>query len=71
PWNVAGLPAIVVPVGTRDAGLPVAAQLVGPPGAERLLLAVAGQLEQAAPWPRHAPAATGNRSGPGGGTIKA
>lgn len=71
PWNVAGLPAIVVPVGTRDAGLPVAAQLVGPPGAERLLLAVAGQLEQAAPWPRHAPAAAGNRSGPGGGTIKA
>ncbi|MPZ27883.1 MAG: amidase [Micromonosporaceae bacterium] len=59
PWNIAGLPAIVVPVGSRrDAGpgrLPVAVQLVGPPGAERLLLAVAGQLEQAAPWPRHPP----------------
>jgi amidase len=55
PWNLAGLPAIVVPVGLRPDGLPLGAQLVGPPGAERLLLAVAGQLEQAAPWPRHAP----------------
>ena len=55
PWNIAGLPAIVVPVGARPEGLPVAAQLVGPPGSERLLLAIAGQFEQAAPWPRHAP----------------
>lgn len=53
PWNIAGFPALVVPVGARPDGLPVGAQLVGPPGAERLLLAVAGQLEQAAPWPRH------------------
>jgi amidase len=57
PWNVAGLPAIVVPVGVRPDGLPVGAQLVGRPGSERLLLAVAGQFEQAAPWPRHATAA--------------
>lgn len=56
PWNVAGFPALAVPAGTRPDGLPVAVQLVGPPGAEWLLLAVAGQLEQAAPWPRHAPA---------------
>jgi amidase len=56
PWNVAGFPAIVVPVGTRpDGRVPVGVQLVGPPGSERLLLAVAGQFEQAAPWPRHAP----------------
>lgn len=54
PWNVAGLPALVVPVGQRPDGLPVAVQLVGRPGTERLLLAVAGQFEQAAPWPRHA-----------------
>lgn len=54
PWNVAGLPAIVVPVGLRPDGLPLGAQLVGPPGSERLLLAVAGQFEQATPWPRHA-----------------
>jgi amidase len=62
-WNIAGLPAIVVPVGTRPDGLPLAAQLVGPPGSERLLLAVAGQLEQAAPWPRHAPLLTAPVSG--------
>ncbi|WBB77410.1 amidase family protein [Micromonospora sp. WMMD882] len=55
PWNVAGLPALVVPVGRRPDGLPVAVQLVGPPGSELLLLAVAGQFEMQAPWARHAP----------------
>ncbi|HEX7745579.1 MAG TPA: amidase [Micromonosporaceae bacterium] len=55
PWNVAGLPALVVPMGRRPDGLPVGVQLVGPPGSELLLLAVAGQFELAAPWARHAP----------------
>jgi amidase len=55
PWNIAGLPSIVVPVGIRPDGLPLAVQLTGPPGAELQLLAVAGQLELANPWPRHAP----------------
>ncbi|MFY1636058.1 amidase [Solwaraspora sp. WMMB335] len=55
-WNMAGLPALVVPAGLRPDGLPVGVQLVGPPGSEVRLLAVAGQLEMAAPWPRHAPA---------------
>ncbi|MEV8511267.1 amidase family protein [Dactylosporangium sp. NPDC051484] len=55
PWNFAGFPALVFPVGVRDDGLPVAVQLVGQPGSELLLLALAGQLEQAAPWRRHAP----------------
>ncbi len=54
-WNVAGFPAIVVPMGVRPDGLPVAVQLVGPPGTELRLLAAAGQLEQASPWLRHAP----------------
>jgi amidase len=54
PWNLAGLPAIVVPVGMRPDGLPVAVQLVGPPDSELLLLAVAGQFEMRNPWPRHA-----------------
>ncbi|MFF5084049.1 amidase [Actinoplanes sp. NPDC000266] len=54
PWNVAGLPAIVVPVGVRPDGLPVAVQLVGPPDSETLLLAVAGQFEVMNPWRRHA-----------------
>ena len=55
PWNIAGLPAMVVPMGLRPDGLPAAAQLVGPPGAEPVLLAVAAQLEAANPWRRHAP----------------
>jgi amidase len=55
PWNVAGFPAMVVPMGVRADGLPVAVQLVGPPGSELRLLAVAGQLEEASPWLRHAP----------------
>jgi amidase len=65
PWNLAGFPAMAVPVGARADGLPAAVQLVGPPGSEFVLLALAGQLEQAAPWRRHAPgwprAATGSR----------
>jgi amidase len=55
PWNVAGFPAVVVPMGVRPDKLPVAVQLVGPPGSELTLLALAGQLEQASPWLRHAP----------------
>lgn len=55
PWNFAGFPAVVVPAGIRADGLPVAVQFVGPPGTELLLLALAGQVEQAAPWRRHAP----------------
>lgn len=54
-WNIAGFPAIVVPMGVRPDNLPVAVQLIGPPGSELTLLAVAGQLEQASPWLRHAP----------------
>ncbi|MGK5680963.1 amidase [Actinoplanes sp. URMC 104] len=54
PWNIAGLPAIVVPVGTRPDGLPLGVQLVGPPDSEALLLAVAGQFEVLNPWQRHA-----------------
>jgi amidase len=52
PWNMAGLPAIVVPVGVRPDGLPLAVQLVGPPDSEMLLLAIAGQFELANPWQR-------------------
>lgn len=55
PWNVAGLPALVVPVGAGPDGSPLAVQLVGRPASERQLLAIAGQIERQAPWPRHAP----------------
>jgi amidase len=55
PWNLAGFPGVVVPTGVRSDGLPAAVQLIGPPGSELTLLGVAGQLEAAAPWRRHAP----------------
>ncbi|MFC9228341.1 amidase family protein [Streptomyces decoyicus] len=41
-----GLPSLVVPVATTEDGLPIAVQIVGPPYADRLLLALA---EECAP----------------------
>ncbi len=59
PWmpagSLAGLPALVLPAGTRPTGHPLAVQLTGPPGAERRLLWLAGELERRQPWRRHAP----------------
>ncbi|TFV53086.1 amidase, partial [Geodermatophilus sp. DF01-2] len=54
-WNLAGLPALVLPAGTRPTGQPLAVQLAGPPGAERRLLWTAGELERRQPWRRYAP----------------
>lgn len=44
-----------VPFGCSDEGLPLGVQFAAELGGEGLLLALAGQLEQAAPWPRTAP----------------
>ena len=54
-WNLAGLPATVLPAGMRPEGLPLAVQFVGPPGAETRLLWIAGELERRQPWRRYAP----------------
>jgi amidase len=54
-WNLAGLPALVLPVGIRPDGVPAAVQFAGPPDAEQRLLWLAGELERRAPWRRHAP----------------
>ncbi|WP_423462618.1 amidase [Promicromonospora sp. MS192] len=59
--NVAGLPAITVPTHwtepTSDApaGLPMGVQIVGRPGGELTLLALAAQVEAALPAPRAFP----------------
>jgi aspartyl-tRNA(Asn)/glutamyl-tRNA(Gln) amidotransferase subunit A len=50
PLNVAGLPALAVPCGFDDRGLPVALQLVGRAWAEGTLLAVAHAYQQATDW---------------------
>ncbi|WFR66348.1 amidase [Curtobacterium flaccumfaciens] len=65
PWtsmaNVAGLPAITLPVGVTSeghpdgAGLPMGVQLIGRPGGERVLLAIGAQLERRLRWQRRHP----------------
>jgi aspartyl-tRNA(Asn)/glutamyl-tRNA(Gln) amidotransferase subunit A len=52
--NAAGLPAIALPCGFVG-GLPTGLQLVGRPGADAALLALAHQYEDAHPWADHWP----------------
>lgn len=54
--NVAGLPAISLPVAVTDAGLPMGVQVIGRPGGERTLLALGAQLERRLGWHRRHPA---------------
>ncbi|WP_243231842.1 amidase [Microbacterium sp. CIAB417] len=46
--NVAGLPAVVVPVTTDASGHPVCIQLIGKPGGEWTVIALAAELERRA-----------------------
>ncbi|MBK5305722.1 MAG: amidase [Frankiaceae bacterium] len=55
PWNVTGQPALSIPSGMTDDGLPVAVQLVGRPSSDGLLLQVAAQLERVLDWPARRP----------------
>ncbi|WP_066519543.1 amidase [Curtobacterium ammoniigenes] len=71
PWtsmcNVAGLPALTLPVGTVDTavpetdpssvGLPMGVHCIGRPGAEATLLAFGAQLERRMHWARRHPPA--------------
>jgi aspartyl-tRNA(Asn)/glutamyl-tRNA(Gln) amidotransferase subunit A len=69
PFNAAGAPALALPCGPAEAGLPASLQLVGRPGEDTLVLAAGALLERelvnrsgrppaAAPRPRRDPAAS-------------
>jgi Asp-tRNA(Asn)/Glu-tRNA(Gln) amidotransferase A subunit family amidase len=61
PFNLFGMPGIVIPFGLNEEGMPCGVQLVGRPYDEELLLEIAIELENArgefptpaitAPWP--------------------
>ncbi|MFJ9744512.1 amidase [Streptomyces chartreusis] len=55
PWNLTGWPAMAVPLGTLPSGAPTAVQLVGRPGSEAELLALAERMEELRPWRRTVP----------------
>jgi amidase len=48
--NIAGLPAVSVPLFWSEDGLPIGIQLVGRPADEATLFRVSAQLERARPW---------------------
>ena len=50
PQNVAGTPAISLPLGRSAGGLPIGVQFAAGMGQERRLLEIAFELEQAMPW---------------------
>ncbi len=49
-FNMTGQPAVSLPLHWTPGGLPVGVQLVAAYGREDMLVRVASQLEQAAPW---------------------
>jgi amidase len=55
-FNASGQPGISLPLFAGEDGLPLAVQLVGRPAGEGGLLALAAQLEAAAPWAGRRPA---------------
>jgi aspartyl-tRNA(Asn)/glutamyl-tRNA(Gln) amidotransferase subunit A len=57
PFNISGMPAVSIPVGTVADGMPVALQVVARRSAEELVLGAGAIAEANRPWPKFAPMA--------------
>jgi aspartyl-tRNA(Asn)/glutamyl-tRNA(Gln) amidotransferase subunit A len=57
PFNLSGHPALSVPCGFSQAGLPIGLQLVGKPFGESALLRIAHQYQQETAWHKRVPGA--------------
>ncbi|MCP4379860.1 MAG: amidase [Hyphomicrobiales bacterium] len=64
PFNISGQPALSLPLGWSDEGLPIGVQLIGHPFDEALIISVAATIERAAPWRQVYPAAMRNADAP-------
>jgi aspartyl-tRNA(Asn)/glutamyl-tRNA(Gln) amidotransferase subunit A len=57
PFNISGMPAVSIPVGTSSDGMPVGLQVVARRSEEELVLACGALAEANRPWPKFAPMA--------------
>jgi Asp-tRNA(Asn)/Glu-tRNA(Gln) amidotransferase A subunit family amidase len=54
-FNLTGQPAMTIPMGWTDGGLPLSVQAVAPLGEEAVLFRLASQIEAARPWRQRKP----------------